>query len=130
MNCSISLECLVIKKAYIFRRLQKDPEVFVGAEYQQYRGWSCNKSRMTKKELEKLLTTRLKGKLEILGNLAEKRYKNYLGNCGEVHAANKVLKQNDTIAINQLTFSNAYRPRTLQKINYCQNCLDTFNISN
>lgn len=130
MNCSKSLEYLVIKKAYIFRRLQKDPAVFVGSEFQQYKGWSCNKSRITKKELEKKLTIRLKNKLEKLGKLAEKRYKNYLGNCGEVHAANKVLKQNHTIEINQLTFSNAYRPRTLQKIDYCQNCLDTFNISN
>ncbi|MFR1249281.1 MAG: hypothetical protein ACLSFE_09900 [Christensenellales bacterium] len=130
MNCSKSLEELVIKKVYRFRRLQKGYAAFVGCEYQQYRGTSCNKSRITQKELEKMLECRLKDKLKTLGVLGQKRGKNYLGNCAEVHAANKVLLQNDIVAIKQLTFSNAYRPRTLQRIDYCQNCLDTFQIKN
>ena len=51
MNCSIAFEKLIIRKAFYFRRFGKDREMFVGAEFHQYKGWSCNKSRLTEKQL-------------------------------------------------------------------------------
>lgn len=128
MNCSRGLENLIIKKVYRYRNLQKDFEVFVGAEFNQYKGWSTNKSRLSEKELKKLLDARLSSKLQTLGKLAHKRKGNYLGNCAEVHASNKVLNQNMKVRVDQITFTNAYRCRTLQIIPYCPNCLDTFNL--
>ena len=128
MNFSKNLGLLIIKKVYIYRNLQKDYAVFVGAEFNQYRGWSTNKSRLSEKELKKILDARLIGKLETLGKLAHKRNGNYLGNCAEVHASNKVLTQSINARVDQITFTNAYRCRTLQVIPYCPNCLDTFNL--
>lgn len=128
MNCSLHLEKLIIKKVYRLRNFRKTHAAFVGAEFQQYYGWSANKSHLQEKVLKKILDPRLCQTLQSLGRLGYKRKGNYLGNCAEVHAGNKVLQQTNKIAINQLRFSNAYRCRTLQIIPYCDNCLDTFNL--
>lgn len=53
MNCSRGLEQLIIQKVYRYRNLQKDFQVFVGAEFNQYKGWSTNKSRLSENELKK-----------------------------------------------------------------------------
>lgn len=93
MNCSQTLEYKVVKTAYRYRRFQKNAYVIVGCEFQQYKGISCNKSYLTEKEMRNLFVKKLTSKLISLGNLAQKRGPNYLGNCAEVHSANKVLTQ-------------------------------------
>jgi hypothetical protein len=128
--CSQSLEYEVMRKAYRIRNLCKPVAVIVGCQFNQYKGTAINCPYITEKQLLADLDSRLLIKLQILGPLAKRRNKNYLGNCAEVHASNKVLKQNNRVQLNQIVFSLAYRPRTLQVIDYCQNCLDTFNISN
>ena len=53
--------------------------------------------------------------------------KNGVGRCAEPHAANKTI--NKTLcSINDIIFSLALRPRTLQIIPYCDNCKLTFNL--
>ena len=128
MNCSLSLEKLVITKAYRNRNFRKNYAAFVGAQFQQYYGWSTNKSHLQENTLKKMLDSRLCHKLQSLGRLGHKRNGNYLGNCAEVHAGNKVLQQTNRITIDQLRFSNAYRCRTMQIVPYCDNCLDTFTL--
>jgi hypothetical protein len=129
-TCSKSLEYEVMRKAYRIRNFHKPIAVIVGCQFNQYKGIAVNRPYITDKQLIAELDYRLLTKLKILGTLAWKRNKNYLGNCAEVHASNKVLKQNNIVQLDQIVFSLAYRPRTLQVIDYCQNCLDTFNISN
>jgi hypothetical protein len=129
-TCSKSLEYEVMRKAYRIRNFRKPVAVIVGCQFNQYKGIAVNHPYMTYKQLIVELDYRLLRKLKILGPLARKRNNNYLGNCAEVHASNKVLKQTPIIELDQIVFSLAYRPRTLQVIDYCQNCLDTFNISN
>lgn len=129
-TCSKSLEYEVMRKAYRVRNFRKPVAVIVGCQFNQYKGIAVNHPYITDKQLIAELDYRLLRKLKVLGPLARKRNKNYLGNCAEVHASNKVLKQNNIIKLDQIAFSLAYRPRTLQVIDYCQNCLDTFNISN
>ena len=130
MGCSKSLELEVISRAIHYRKLQQYHAAFVGAEYNQYNGFATNQPHKTEKELNKLLDTRLKKKLLTLGKLAQKRKGNYLGNCAEVHASDKVLKQHHKVRVDQISFTKAYRCRTLQTIPYCANCLDTFNVKN
>ena len=130
MSCSKSLEFEAIRRAIKYRKLQKYHAAFVGAEYNQYFGFAANQPYKTEKELNKLLDTRLKKKLLSLGKLAHKRKGNYLGNCAEVHASDKVLKQHYKIRVDQISFTKAYRCRTMQIIPYCFNCLDTFNLKN
>ena len=127
MRCSLSLEKRVIEKVYRYRNLQKYHAVFVGAEYQQYHAYSANKSYLSKKDLIKL-DSRLLHKLFQIGTPGTKENGNYLGNCAEVHAGDKVLGQCHSMTVDQLCFSHAYRPRTLQIVPYCKNCILTFNL--
>lgn len=71
---------------------------------------------------------RIRLRLEALGVIGDKRVqcKNIIGACAEPHAADKVIKHFPGCQMNELQFSDAYRPRTAQRKRYCQNCIDTF----
>lgn len=56
--------------------------------------------------------------------------KNCIGSCAESHAARAAMKSNPKVAVSDLVFSYAYRPRTKMVIRYCRNCTDAFNVSN
>lgn len=53
-----------------------------------------------------------------------------IGNCAEQHAANRVMKELEANRLNrdvsQLSFTKAIRPRTMQIIAYCDNCVTLF----
>ena len=71
---------------------------------------------------------KIKQRLEALAPIGDKRpgCKNTVGACAEPHAADKVLKSFPGCNMNELQFSDAYRPRTARRIRNCQNCKDTF----
>ena len=82
----------------------------------------------------------LEMKLSSIGTIGEKRYTrcgllicpNIIGSCAEPNAANLLLKATGSTMIDDIVFSNAYRPRCVLKgktnaiIPPCQNCKDTF----
>lgn len=136
-NCSEELEKLVIAIAQGFKDNHISCNMIVGAEYGKT--ICCRKCiSILKDELEKDLHPKILQKLNALGGVGTVRYGNTLGYCAEVHAASGLLKQKDTqdIEIDQIKFSNAYRPRNMFPTptsgikDYCQNCIDTFNIKN
>lgn len=68
-------------------------------------------------------------RLEKLGTIGKKSNccSNIIGACAEPHAANEVLRHFSGCNMNKLQFSEAYRPRTGGRVNYCKNCKATFN---
>lgn len=52
---------------------------------------------------------------------------NIIGACAEPHAADKVLKKFPGCHMCELEFSDAYRPRTSQRVKYCYTCKQVFN---
>lgn len=72
----------------------------------------------------------LRNKLVLLGKIGQKRSSaicgNIIGKCAEVHAANKLLKRNKCKKLENIRFSVAMRPRTLEKFPPCENCKATF----
>ena len=70
----------------------------------------------------------IRTRLEALAPIGEKRAicKNIVGACAEPHAADKVVKAFPGCRMDELQFSDAYRPRTARRIRNCQNCKDTF----
>lgn len=88
------------------------------------KGRSC---RVEYKEYDD--TPKLKNKLKSLGPIGKVRKgcKNIIGACAEPHAAHRVIKRvNPSLSLNQIIFSFAYRPRTMERVDYCKNCTDTF----
>ena len=63
----------------------------------------------------------------LYGNCCPDDAGNFLGCCAEVHAANKLLFKAKYIDVEDIKFSDAIRPRTMQKIKTCKNCKTTFN---
>jgi len=74
------------------------------------------------------ISNKLKIKLATIGVLYTKLNGNYIGCCAEVNAANQILLRFPFLDPNQVKFSKAIRPRTMQKIPTCRNCINTFNL--
>ena len=75
----------------------------------------------------RLLANQLILKLSTLGIIGEKNSTgNFVGKCSEVRASNPILIHYPKIRTQQINFSNAYRPRTMQIIPTCFNCQRTF----
>lgn len=73
------------------------------------------------------IAIQLKRRLETrLGTIGDLRNGNRIGKCAEVGAANKILRTRPTVGADRLKFTKAIRPRTMQKVPMCQNCIDTF----
>lgn len=49
-----------------------------------------------------------------------------IGCCAEPRAANKLIRNNNHVGLDQILFSSALRPRTRQVIPYCDNCRAIF----
>ncbi len=73
-----------------------------------------------------ILTSKLREKLISIGDLFSKQNGNFIGCCSEVNAANYVLLKLPYLNLNEIIFSPAIRPRTMQKIPTCKNCQITF----
>lgn len=55
---------------------------------------------------------------------------NIIGKCAEVKATNNLLKRESQLGVNNIVFTKAIRPRTLEKIPRCQNCIEIFGHEN
>jgi len=53
-------------------------------------------------------------------------HKNYIGKCAEVKAAYNLKSKTKITNLSSIEFTNAYRPRTKQIIDKCENCKYTF----
>ncbi len=120
----------VIKNAEKMRKAVKNlPAAIVYANF-----YNTTKKGLTRKmsiaELTKILDNRLSTELSKLGKIGDKVNNHSVGYCAEVHAANNVLQCANTAHVRQIRFSLTIRPRTLQKLKYCKNCLTVFNVKN
>ena len=75
----------------------------------------------------------LRSEIEKLGRIGERRKdgscNNTLGRCAEQHAASTLQnRRHSTAPPARLQFSKAFRPRTLEIVEYCKNCKDIFNL--
>lgn len=75
-------------------------------------------------------TSQLQRRLNILGDVGKRSNhtdtKNIIGKCAEVKAANQVLQATKKLNVTEIEFTPAIRPRTLEKIPRCQNCVIVF----
>jgi len=71
---------------------------------------------------------KIRVRLESLASIGEKRDEcnNIVGACAEPHAADKVIKKFPGCDMDELQFSDAYRPRTARRVKNCRNCKETF----
>ena len=125
MNAITLLECDKVKGA---------PAAIVScasslADYRSAKVACSATVRVNSYELTPKLESALRTKLGEIGT-KRKGCKNYIGACAEPHAARQVLIDKPEAAINDLVFGLAYRPRTKNKVPYCKNCEDVFNVRN
>lgn len=73
-----------------------------------------------------VLSDKLRKKLATIGKLFTLQNGYYIGCCSEVNAANYVITKLPHLNLNEIVFSPAIRPRTMQKIPTCKNCKITF----
>lgn len=55
---------------------------------------------------------------------------NIIGKCAEVKAVNNIFKRESKLSVADVSFTQAIRPRTLEKIPRCQNCTQIFGNEN
>lgn len=126
----------VLKRSFRVKRL-KDIKVIAGcldSKNPARCAIKCNCPEKTEEELEKYYIDPLKTALKKLGKLGEKpnKTRNYLGNCAEQRACNTILTQDmrHPIPLKRINYTRAYRVRTAQVKDYCENCIDVLGVSN
>lgn len=73
------------------------------------------------------LAPQLEIRLSVLGEIGTRNNGgNFIGRCAEVRASNTILLGNPHTRTGQINFTNAYRSRTMQIIDRCNNCNQTF----
>ncbi|MCQ2077340.1 MAG: hypothetical protein MJZ20_10040 [Bacteroidaceae bacterium] len=84
---------------------------------------------LTAKKTERLLKRVLVRALGPIGEISTRTHCKFpIGHCAEPHAANNLLKVQQTLAsLNQIYFSESRRPRTGEVIPPCENCITVFN---
>lgn len=101
------------------------PAVIVACRYIKGRKifWGQSESPLYHK-----YSLKIKRRLERLGVIGTKRMgcNNVIGACAEPHAADKIMKYYPGCRMDELRFSDAFRPRTAKKVKHCINCKDTF----
>lgn len=106
----------------LYKKRYKDyPAAVVAAIFHNV--WFIDETGFPLPPLAIQLKIRLENRLGVIGTRLNG---NLIGKCAEVGAANKILRTRPTLAANRLTFTNAIRPRTMQKIPMCPNCINTF----
>ena len=104
------------------KKKHKDyPAAVVGAIL--HNSWAVAENGLPSPPIAIQLKNRLEGRLGRLGTILSG---NPIGMCAEVGAANKILRTRPTVSANKLIFTTAIRPRTMQKVPMCLNCLTTF----
>ena len=69
---------------------------------------------------------RLKKRLLTYGEIGSRYENSSVGCCAEVNAANQIYHKHNSIELNEIILSKAYRPRTMQCIDKCQICKEIF----
>jgi hypothetical protein len=108
-------------------RVLRWPAVACGCEYNGIR--KCDHSRGY---IRVKYADQIKSRILLLGNIGTEINGCCLGCCAEQHAANDVVKcdntkHNDPKIIDKLVFTKAIRPRTRQEVKPCMNCKMIFN---
>lgn len=105
----------------LFKKKNKDyPAAVVGALY--HNCWFIEETAFPPPPI----ALQLYHRLSALGDIGSERNGNKIGKCAEVGAANKILRTRPTLPASRINFTNAYRPRTMDKVPTCINCIDTF----
>lgn len=75
-------------------------------------------------------TSKLKNHLAKMGQLGTiiPSCKNPIGQCAEQHAAEILLQKRKSYIVKNILFSTAFRPRTSEIFDYCDNCIKIFNL--
>jgi hypothetical protein len=97
------------------------PSAIVGAEFSYFK--RVDQSGAINPNV---LVKTLRNSLVTIGNLFTKANGNTIGCCAEVNSANQILLKRPFLKLNQINFSKALRPRTMQEIPKCKNCKLTF----
>ncbi|WP_421228071.1 hypothetical protein [Aeromonas enteropelogenes] len=86
-------------------------------------GTSHNTLHLYHHEIKNLLESRL----GVIGCASKKTGSpNIIGKCAEVKSANYILTMDKSCRLNELEFTPAIRPRTLEIISRCPNCVSIF----
>lgn len=115
------LETKAMSFALKCKRLKKYPSVVIGAEFSRFK--RVDKSGPISPSS---LVKTLRNKLSNIGTLFTKVNGNTVGCCAEINSANQILVCRPYLRLNQIEFSKAIRPRTMQEIPKCKNCKLTF----
>lgn len=67
-------------------------------------------------------------KIGKLGTTMVQTCRNPIGQCAEQHAAEKLLQKRKRFIVKNILFSTAFRPRTSEAFDYCDNCIKIFNL--
>ena len=94
----------------------------------------CAKSNFSREVFPDSYNEKLTAKLNSLEygkKIGDNRGKTMIGHCAEPHAANQTMNEYHKgysyyPFLSEVYFSEAKRPRTMEKIPTCQNCKDTF----
>lgn len=106
----------------LYKRKSKEyPAAVVGVLFNV--NWDINETGFPPPPLAIQLRRRLETRLGIIGNRLNG---NIIGKCAEVGAANKILRTRPYVDTNHLVFTQAIRPRTMQRIPMCLNCDKVF----
>ena len=68
------------------------------------------------------------GKIGSTSNITKSS--NIIGKCAEIKATNNLLKRESNLEVDNVTFTKARRPRTLEIIPRCKNCITIFGYEN
>lgn len=113
-----------VKRSKQNKTIHDYPAVVVGccAKYRQIIYIDSTSSRKVYSKVPTLYNA-----LNTIGGIGTLRNGNIIGACAEPKAAFDVVLDVHC-ALQNLRFSKAFRPRTLQVIPYCQNCKDVFKL--
>ncbi len=78
--------------------------------------------------LPHIISDKLRNKLSLLGEMYSRVNGNAIGCCAEVNAANHVISKLPYLKPEDVDFSRAIRPRTMQTVPPCRNCQQTFDL--
>ncbi|MFD1015718.1 hypothetical protein [Winogradskyella rapida] len=116
-----SIETRIWNFCLVKKRNKEYPAAVVAAIFNL--SWFIDETGFPPPPIAIQLKRRLETRLGTIGNL---RNGNRIGKCAEVGAANKILRTRPTVGADRMKFTQAIRPRTMQKVPMCQNCIDTF----
>lgn len=102
----------------------------IGAQGIKYSSFGTSYQVLTNHKYLKPIRIHL-NKLGKIGTTSDTtKSSNIIGKCAEVKAANNLLKRESNLEVNKVAFTKAIRPRTLERIPRCKNCINIFGYEN